>query len=90
MNTLLITNIKCSGCAKHITSELEKSWITHIHINFNENNSHFKREITFEWDIQKVKNILWTLGYPEYGSDEAKSLTKKLKSFVSCALWKFK
>jgi hypothetical protein len=47
-----------------------------------------KQEVGFEGDVEKAKAILSKLGYPEADSEAAKSLTKKAKSYVSCALGK--
>jgi copper chaperone CopZ len=88
-NTLYITNIKCNWCAKTITSELEKLWISNINISFEKEDSPKKRRVSFDWDVDIVREKLSQLWYPEYGTLESKNIIKKLKSFVSCAIWKF-
>jgi len=84
MNTIQVVNIKCGGCAKTITSELEKFWATDISINIA------SQKVSFEGDEKLVSNKLAHLGYPKAGTPEATSLLKKAKSFVSCALGKTK
>jgi len=89
-NKIKVVNVKCSGCAKTVTSELEKIWIKDIEVWFTEKDSVNERVIKFEWDLEKAKIRLTELWYPEVWSDEANSLLKKAKSFVSCAVWKMK
>lgn len=86
---IYITNIKCSGCSNTIKTQWEKIWISHIEIWFWSEDTHLKRKISFEGDRELFLETLKKLWYPEYGSEESKSMMKKLKSFVSCALWKF-
>lgn len=89
-NKIKVVNVKCGGCAKTITSELEKLWIENIEVWFTEKDSANERMVSFEWDLESVRTRLVELGYPEVWSDEANSLLKKAKSFVSCAIWKIK
>jgi len=88
MKKINVVNVKCSGCANTVKSELEKIWITKIEVCFWENDSAKERVIKFEWNLKIVKEKLTSLWYPEVGSIEAKSFLKKAKSFVSCAIWK--
>ena len=67
-HSLFFTNIKCNGCAQTIQKALSQGGIENIEIIFDANNSHLKREVRFEWDVQKVIEILSPLGYPEYDS----------------------
>ncbi len=88
MNTLQVVNVKCWGCAKTVTFELEELGITNIEVWFTENDSADSRTINFEWDKNIVKQKLLDLWYPEVWSKQAKSILKKAKSFVSCAVGK--
>lgn len=81
-NKIQVVNIKCGGCANHITSELEKIDCKNITIDIE------KQEITFVGDKKMATEKLSKLGYPEASSDEAKSILKKAKSYMSCAIGK--
>ena len=83
-----VVNVKCGGCANTVQTELEKLWVENIEVCFTENDSSENRTIKFDWDFDQVKEKLTKLGYPEVGSEEAKSFLKKAKSFVSCAVGK--
>jgi len=84
MNTIQVVNIKCGGCAKTITSELEKLWATDISIDIA------SQKVSFEGDEKLVSKKLASLWYPEAWSKQAESLLKKARSFVSCAIGKTK
>ena len=88
MQEIYVVNVKCNWCANTIKKELEKAWFKNIKVHFEENDSHLKRKITFEWDKQQALEILDKLGYPEHGTEKANNLLKKLKSYVSCGLGK--
>jgi copper chaperone len=79
MNIIQIVNLKCGGCAKTITSALEKAGMENISVDT------IKQEVIFEGEAEQAKKILAGLGYPEKGSPEAESLLKKAQSYVSCA-----
>lgn len=83
-----VVNVKCWWCAKIVKKELELIWIKNIEVCFTKNDSSKKRLIKFSWDINIVREKLTNLGYPEVWSEEANSILKKAKSFVSCAVWK--
>jgi copper chaperone CopZ len=61
---------------------MQKEGFAQVEVNIE------KQEVGFEGDVEKAKAILSKLGYPEADSEAAKSLTKKAKSYVSCALGK--
>ncbi len=90
MNTIQVVNVKCWGCAKTVIFELEELGITNIIVWFEKEDSVESRTIQFEWDSSVVKKKLRDLWYPEVWTKEAKSLLKKAKSFVSCAVGKMK
>lgn len=90
MKKIKVVNVKCSGCANTVKTELEKIWIKNIEVCFTENDSPDWRNIKFDWDFDKVKEKLTNLWYPELWTPEAESFLKKAKSFVSCAVWKIK
>ena len=81
--TLEIQNLKCGGCASTIVtrmSSLDK--ITDVTVN-NDNNT-----VSFSYEeddnLKEATLLLSKLGYPIAG--ESNPLTKKAKSFVSCAV----
>lgn len=84
MNTIKIVNVKCEGCAKTIISELSKIGLKNVSVNVN------SQEVFFEGDVKLAKKELERIGYPEVGSQAAKSALKKARSFVSCAMGKVK
>jgi len=88
MKKIKVVNVKCSGCANTVKTELEKIWINNVKVFFTENDSSSWRLIEFDWDFDLVKEKLTSLWYPEFWSLEAKSLFKKANSFVSCAIGK--
>ena len=67
-----------------IISALEKAGMKNIDVHVQ------TQTILFEGDKDKAKEILSKLGYPEAGSEEAKSVLKKAKSFASCAVGRMK
>ena len=85
-----VVNVKCWWCAKTVKNELEKLWINNIEVSFTKSDSAKSRLIKFDWDLKIVKNKMTNLGYPEVWSQEADSVLKKAKSFVSCAIWKIR
>jgi len=81
--TLNIQNLKCHGCANTITKRLsELDDVTNVIVN-NDNDS-----VAFDHNdptsVQAATELLSKLGYPVEG--ENNPLTKKAKSFVSCAI----
>lgn len=78
MNKITVVNIKCGGCEKKITGALEKAGLTNIVIDIP------SQTVSFEGDIQKARETLSSLGYPEATSAEAQSLLKKGHSYLSC------
>lgn len=81
--TLEIQNLKCGGCANTITTRL--SAIDNIdNVTVNNNND----KVTFNYkestNLTEATDLLSKLGYPIIG--ENNPLTKKAKSFVSCAV----
>lgn len=83
---ITVQNLKCGGCAKTITSNLEKiSALSNIDVDVE------KATISFSYqdvgDALIVKNTLKSLGYPAI--DEENSILTKGKSFISCATGKF-
>lgn len=82
MNNLQVVNIKCGGCVKSITAALEKEGLKNVSVEIE------NQTVNFEGDPMIAKGTLSKIGYPEIGSEEAKSLIKKGQSFVSCAIGK--
>ena len=84
MSILTVVNIKCGGCEQMIISSLEKEGLTNIKVDVA------NQTVSFDGDIEKAKNILAKLGYPEADSKEAKSFFKKAKSYTSCLIGRIK
>lgn len=84
MYELHILNIKCNGCKNTITKELESLGASDVSIDITSGTIYLE----YKKDISLVTQALLSLGYPEVNSKEAKSLLKKAKSYVSCALGK--
>ena len=82
-STFNIQNLKCGGCANTIVTRLDNvEGITGVIVDNDNHTVSFNHEN--ETQIETVKTLLSTLGYPVEG--EANPLTKKAKSFVSCAV----
>lgn len=84
-STLQIQNLKCGGCAHTIETRLnELEGISNIIVD---NDAH---SVSFNYnkikELESAKTVLSTLGYPVAGASNP--LTKKAKSFVSCAIGK--
>ena len=80
---LEIQNLKCGGCANTITTRLSTlKNIDNVLVN-NDNDT-----VCFDYketaDLNEATILLSKLGYPILG--ENNPLTKKAKSFVSCAV----
>lgn len=84
MSTLYVSNIKCGGCRKSIINGLGKEGLKNIQVDIE------NQTVTFEGAVETAKEKLSQMGYPEAGSKEAKSLSKKAKSFISCAVGRMK
>lgn len=82
MNKLQVVNIKCGGCRNTVISGLEKAGFSKVDVDIA------CQEVSFDGDVEKAKILLSKMGYPEAGSEEAKSMMKKAKSYVSCAVGK--
>jgi copper chaperone CopZ len=81
--TIEVQNLKCHGCANTIRTNLEKlEGIEEISVD-NE-----KHLVSFTYSNDKLFNVvkekLSALGYPSV--DDHNPITKKAKSFVSCAV----
>jgi copper chaperone CopZ len=81
--TLEIQNLKCGGCANTIITRLNGlENISEVTVN-NEDDT-----VTFNYNneanLQEATKLLSKLGYPIVG--ENNPLTKKAKSFMSCAV----
>jgi len=84
MNSLKVVNIKCGGCENNITMSLKKAGLSNINIDIP------SQTVSFDGDPAAAKKILSSMGYPEAGSPEAKSLLKKAKSYGSCMIGRIK
>lgn len=86
LQKIQVVNIKCGGCKNTVTKALEALWATDISIDILSWNI----EYNSNWDRNVVVEKLCSLGYPEVGSESAKSFMKKAVSYTSCAIWKIK
>lgn len=82
MNKLQVVNVKCGGCQKNIVNSLTKEGFTDVSVDLS------CQEVSFNGDVERAKSLLSKMGYPEANSEEAMSIMKKAKSFVSCAVGK--
>jgi len=84
MKTIIkIENLKCHGCANTITKGMEKfNEVESVNVNVEDSTV----EISYSGNeeiIEKFKNKLSKLGYPEVGHNSGFSVAK---SYVSCAV----
>ena len=88
MNTTLkIQNLKCGGCANTIKTRLEDlGEVDSVKVNTEENSVSF--DYNNDSNVSEVRTLLSKLGYPVVG--ELNPLTKKAKSYVSCAVGRMK
>jgi copper chaperone CopZ len=84
MENIKIVNLKCCGCKTSILQGLERAGLKDLSVDMD------TQTVFFSGDREAAKKKLSELGYPEAGSPEAKSLLKKARSFVSCAIGKTK
>ena len=84
MPILNVVNIKCGGCEKGIEEALAKAGMGDIKVSAAD------QIVSFEGDADTARKILTKMGYPEAGSEEAKSFLKKAKSYMSCMIGKTK
>ena len=81
--TVEIQNLKCGGCANTITTRLESlSNITEVIVDNEIDTVSFK--FKDQPDLDEAVALLSKLGYPVSGAPN--SLSKKAKSYVSCAI----
>ncbi|MFY7671957.1 heavy-metal-associated domain-containing protein [Tenacibaculum sp. MEBiC06402] len=81
-----IENLKCGGCANTIKNGLsEIKGVDNINVNVEDSKVLFHAPDTL---VEKVKDKLSKLGYPEVGDEN--NLLHKAKSFVSCAVGRIK
>ncbi|MDD3284738.1 MAG: heavy metal transporter [Patescibacteria group bacterium] len=84
MNSIKVVNIKCGGCEAGIIFKLTNAGFKNVSVDIE------NQIINFDGEIEKAKIILTKMGYPETGTSDAKSFTKKAKSYVSCMIGKMK
>lgn len=81
--TLILQNLKCGGCANTVTTRLSQlENISDIEVNNEENTVSFSYKD--DANLEEAIHLLSKLGYPVDGEDN--TLSKKAKSFVSCAI----
>lgn len=78
-----IQNLKCGGCANTINTRLaELKGIDRVMVNNDENTVSF--DYASDTSKSEAIKLLSKLGYPVVG--EKNPLSKKAKSYVSCAI----
>jgi len=81
--TLIIQNLKCGGCANTIMNRLRNiDGLKDVSINNDANTVSF--DYTGKTILNKAIALLSQLDYPVDGAEN--TLTKKAKSYVSCAV----
>lgn len=81
--SLEIQNLKCGGCANTIITKLNNlSGIDSVIVDNDTNSVDFEYESKDK--LNEAVSLLSNLGYPVVG--EKNPLTKKAKSYVSCAI----
>lgn len=92
MESILVENIKCGGCANGIKQALFKfEGIEQVSVDVEAGQVTFKvKDKNASPSIMElVKDKLHSMGYPEVGSVAGlKAAGAKAKSFVSCAVGK--
>ncbi len=82
-STLEIQNLKCHGCANTISTRINNiEGIDEIIVNNDDNTVAFTH--LSNQQLEDAKTLLSKLGYPIVGDNNP--ITKKAKSFVSCAV----
>lgn len=80
---LIIQNLKCGGCANTVTTRLSQlDNISEIEVNNDDSSVAFLYKE--DSNLEEAIYLLSKLGYPVDGEDN--TLSKKAKSFVSCAI----
>lgn len=83
--TLEVQNLKCSGCANTIITQLSREeGISSVRVDevTSEVSFHYNAQNNLESAVKRLSR----LGYPI--NSEANNLSKKAKSYVSCAVGK--
>ena len=73
-----MANLKCGGCEKGVKDALTKLGMEHVEV------SSLEGTVSFDGERERAVAELTRLGYPLEGSEEAKSLLRKGKSYVTC------
>ena len=82
-----IQNLKCGGCASSITKKIMKiEGISSVSVDVNVSTLSF--EYLEDIQLQMVIKVLSEIGYPIAG--EKNTISRKAKSYVSCAIGKIK
>lgn len=85
---LLVDNIKCGGCGKTITKELNELGFSNVEVNPEASMVEFDNPID-QSNLNLALSKLKELGYPLVETEEGlKALALKAKSYLSCAIGK--
>lgn len=92
IHTFEVANVRCGGCVSTITKALQEAGFDKVNIDLSCEPRKVTVDVEEEAQLAQVKAILRQLGYPitteENGSLSSAAL--KAKSFISCAVGKFK
>lgn len=84
MESIVIDNLKCGGCANTITTSLSKiENVSDVTVDVDTSTVSF--EVSADGTLEKVLAKLNSLGYPPEGTSSG---LQKAKSYVSCAIGK--
>lgn len=83
--SIVVQNLKCSGCASTIENKLNHLFNVY-NVEIDVENSIVTFDYSDDLALLDAKETLKIIGYPEVG--EHNSLGSKAKSFVSCAIGK--
>jgi len=81
ISTFRVNNIKCGGCENSIKKSILKIEGVEA-LNIDLDSSDITLEYAEESTLEKVKNKLNSMGYPE----DDPSLAQNVKSYISCAI----
>lgn len=85
MDRIIVQNLKCGGCVNTIHQKLSSlPYVNEVQVNKEDSAVDFI--LSDQSKLSELKEVLSKLGYP--AENEANTITKKAKSFVSCAVGK--
>ncbi len=91
LETIMVSNVRCKGCANTIKTALAKEGFKKIDVDLSCEPRKVTADIQNEVQAAQFRAILRKLGYPLFDEEISfsSSASLKAKSFVSCAVGKF-